>query len=225
MFTREIRITEDGSTTFFLPEKNEHFHSTHGAVQESMHIFIKNGLLEKLNDSKELSIFEVGFGTGLNALLSFYKANKYDVPILYHGIEKFPISSDEHKLLNYCGIIGDDSKELFDSIFSSDWEADVCIAQKHTLRKTNTDVLHFSFVEQIYDLIYFDAFAPDVQPEIWSEELFSQIYKATKPGGFFLTYSAKGSVKRALKSVGFLVELVAGPPGKREFIRAIKPKT
>lgn len=224
MFQRQIRITEDGSTTFFLPEKNEHFHSTHGAMQESMHIFIQNGLFEKSKEKKQISILEIGYGTGLNAFLSFYKSNEYDVEIKYHGIEKFPISLNENNLLNYASLLGSETNKLFDALFDAEWEKEIPILNKHTLLKNHEDALIVPLKKENYDIVFFDAFAPDVQPEIWSTELFKILFDALMPLGFFITYSAKGVVKRALKSVGFNIELLPGPPGKREFIRAIKPK-
>jgi tRNA U34 5-methylaminomethyl-2-thiouridine-forming methyltransferase MnmC len=222
MYRRELKTTEDGSTTFFWPDKNEHFHSTHGAIQESRHIFIEAGLLEMAKYKKEIRVLEIGFGTGLNALLSCIAAEKLALKVDYQTIEAFPINAEEHKLLNYPDLLGVTSKPMYDSIFNAIWEKPEQIVKGFTLLKKLVDLELFIPESECFDIIYFDAFAPDVQPELWTDEIFQKLYNSLKTNGFLITYSCKGVVKRALKSVGFQVELLPGPPGKREFVKAIK---
>ena len=198
---------------------NEHYHSIHGAVQESTYIFINSGF--DYCKADPLNIFEVGFGTGLNALLTALKSREGDRLVNYTTIEKYPISEDMIRSLNHYQFAGKDGKEISDLIHSSLWDVNVNICQNFNLKKIKADFTSES-PEGIYDLIYFDAFGPDKQPEMWTKELFAGIAAVTKKNGVFLTYSAKGEVKRNLKACGFEVMLLPGPPGKRQIIRAIK---
>lgn len=217
---REILITADGSTTIHLPEWNEQYHSKHGAIQEAYHVFIKNGL-----DlfTKEVAVLEIGFGTGLNAFISLLEAQKRNLSIDYVGVEAFPILDEEVAMLNYPLELQATPTEAasFYKLHEVSWE------EKHTITKAFSLLKRKQFFEDItdkvtFDLIYFDAFGARVQPDLWTENIFQKMYEALKPKGYLLTYSAKGSVRRAMQAVGFEVERLEGPPGKREMLRARK---
>jgi len=217
---REILITADGSTTIHLPEWDEQYHSKHGAIQEAYHVFIKNGL-----DlfSKEVALLEIGFGTGLNAFITLLEAKKRNLLIDYVGAEAFPISNDEVSLLNYPLElqVSEAEKALFYKLHKVAWEEKHFINKEFTLTKRKqlfADITDKS----TFDLIYFDAFGARVQPDLWTEAIFVKMYDALKPNSCLVTYSAKGSVRRAMQSVGFIVERLEGPPGKREMLRARK---
>ncbi|HZL76384.1 MAG TPA: tRNA (5-methylaminomethyl-2-thiouridine)(34)-methyltransferase MnmD [Bacteroidales bacterium] len=215
----QIVKTSDGSHTIYVPEMNEHYHSIHGAVQESEHIFIKAGY-ESCN-AEPLNIFEAGFGTGLNALLTAVRAAKDNREVFYTSIEKYPIAPDLIKLLNHYEFAGTDGKRIFDNIQSSPWDQMNCICNNFNLDKIKGDLTDFIPVYPV-DLVYYDAFGPDKQPSMWTREIFEKIASAMRTGGILVTYSSKGEVKRNLRSVGFDVKLLPGPPGKREMISAKK---
>ena len=215
----QLVTTADGSHTIFVPELNEHYHSVHGAVQESEFIFIKNGF--DYCNTDPVRIFEVGFGTGLNALLTAVKANDSRKEVFYTTIEKFPLDEQKINSLNHHCFAGTDGKEFFSRIHSSSWGLMCRISSFFNLLKISGD-LTTDMITGNYDLIYFDAFGPDKQPEMWTREIFAKISEVTAPGGLFLTYSAKGEVKRNLRACGFTVKVTEGPPGKRHIIRAIK---
>jgi tRNA U34 5-methylaminomethyl-2-thiouridine-forming methyltransferase MnmC len=218
---REIIITDDGSTTIFLPEWNECYHSTHGAVNESNHIFIEAGLKYVLSNQTDIRILEVGFGTGLNAFLTSVTAKHYT--IYYIGLEPYPLNHDEIASLNYPESSGfKKSEDSFKRIHSSPWEKDCLITPNFTLCKTQQKIEEAILPENHFNLIYFDAFAPMVQPELWQKSIFEKLYRAMQSGGILVTYSCKGDVKRALKESGFAIEKLPGPTGKREFVRAKK---
>jgi len=198
---------------------DEHYHSIHGAVQESTYIFIKNGL--DVCKSNPLNIFEVGFGTGLNALLTAIRSKDGDKEVNYTSIEKYPVGENFIRTLNHHFFAGKEGKEIYNSIHSSPWDVNVKICKNFSLKKIKGDIT-VDPVIGMYDLIYFDAFGPDKQPEMWTREIFNKIAAVTKTRGVFVTYSAKGEVKRNLKSCGFDVILLPGPPGKRQIIRAVK---
>ena len=221
---RKIIVTGDGSHTIFLPEWNEHYHSKHGAIQEANHVFIQSGLhhICKLNPKKELSILEVGLGTGLNAYLTLLEIIKLRLRANYIGIDAYPVSLDEVKKLNYPKAIFDkEQDDLFDVLHSSQWESNHQITDRFALTKRQQFFNNITEFDSI-DLIYFDAFGPRVQPELWTEDIFKIMFKALKKNGVLVTYSAKGSVRRAMQDVGFTVERLPGPPGKREMLRATK---
>ena len=217
---RKIIETADGSKTIFIPEWNEHYHSKHGAIQESKHVFIKNGLKYCIeNYSKEISILEIGFGTGLNALLTMLEVQKLELNINYTGVEAFPPLDKELEALNYTS--NKSEQELFDAMHTSGWEKKSKILDNFSLLKQKKT---FSEIEDknLYNLIYFDAFGIRVQPELWTEAIFEKMFNALKSNGILVTYAAAGSVRRVMQAVGFTVERLAGPPGKREMLRAIK---
>jgi tRNA U34 5-methylaminomethyl-2-thiouridine-forming methyltransferase MnmC len=211
--------TSDGSHTIFVPELNEHYHSIHGAVQESEHIFIKAGY--ESCHAKPLNIFEVGFGTGLNALLTAVRSITDNREVFYTSVEKYPVSNDIIKSLNHYEYAGPDGKRVFELIHSSPWGEMQCICNKFSLLKLEIDLADFIPAYPI-DLVYFDAFGPDKQSSMWTRDIFERISSATRSGGILVTYSSKGEVKRNLRAVGFDVKLLPGPPGKREMISAKK---
>jgi tRNA U34 5-methylaminomethyl-2-thiouridine-forming methyltransferase MnmC len=217
---REIIQTLDGSTTIHLTEWDECYHSKHGAIQEAQHVFIKNGL--SLFQNQKVAILEIGFGTGLNAFITLLEAKKMQQTIDYVGVEAYPISAEEVLKMNYVSELNADKEStLFDTIHESNWGEKVLLNDGFTLTKRN------QFFEEInddntYDLIYFDAFGYRVQPELWSTEIFRKMFKALKNNGVLVTYAARGVVKRSMIEVGFTVEKLGGPPGKREMFRARK---
>jgi len=220
---RSIITTSDGSTTIQIEEWNEQYHSIHGAVQEAQHVFIKMGLHHFINLHKtdKLRILEMGFGTGLNAFVTAIEARDHSVNIQYEGVEAYPVFEDELSQLNYTTLIAPDQQAMFDEMHAVSWEKLHSITVHFSLKKRQ---LFFSDIEDLssFDLIYFDAFGARVQPELWSIAIFKRMFKALKPSGVLVTYAAKGSVRRAMQAVGFEVERLEGPPGKREMLRATK---
>ena len=228
---RELQLTADGSHTLFIPEMDEHYHSVNGAVQESCHVFIEAGLhhLER----GEITILEIGFGTGLNAWLTLEEAEKSGRNVYYTGLELYPLEWQLVEQLGYISaneqlMTGDNqcpAHELFKQLHTSPWEEDVPITPHFTLRKVQKDFNKLETETERWkaDVIYFDAFAPEKQPEMWSQELFNRLYVLLNNGGILTTYCAKGVVRRMLQAAGFIVERLPGPPGgKREILRARK---
>ena len=215
----KIITTGDGSHTILVPELNEHYHSVHGAVQESTFIFINSGF--EVCKADPINIFEVGFGTGLNTLLTAVKCKNSSRAVNYTTIEKFPLDLKIIKSLNHHNFAGDKGLEIYNSIHSSPWNDSVNIFENFNLKKIKGDLITDT-ISGSYDLIYFDAFGPDKQPEMWTITMFEHIAAITNKEGILVTYSAKGEVKRNLRACGFEVTLLPGPPGKREIIRAIK---
>ena len=218
---REIVETGDGSKTIRIVDLDENYHSSHGALQEALHVFIKNGLLE-FKEKSQISIFEMGFGTGLNTFLSAIKSSELKLKIEYSGVEAFPISEDEIIDLEYAQLVGDENVELYKKIHSSSWEEMNEISAFFTLKKIKNQLQNLELEKESFDINYYDAFGPRAQDEMWSVELFKKMYDSLKVGGFLVTYCAKGQVKRNMKEVGFTVEPLPGPPGKREMTRAWK---
>jgi len=218
---KEIVKTTDGSHTIFVPELEEHYHSTHGAVQESLHVFIKSGMQYQYK-TQHLSILEIGFGTGLNALLTKVESERTGRTVDYTTIEAFPLSWEMVKKMNYTEVIDSPTQQKgFEKMHLCDWDSYQKISEHFKLRKQEVKLQDVSYNEE-FNLIYFDAFSPNVQPELWTEDIFESMYKSLKPNGVLVTYCAKGSVKRALKSSGFTLESIPGPPGKREMSRGLK---
>lgn len=217
---REIIQTQDGSTTIHLEEWNESYHSKHGAIQEAKHVFIKNGL--SLFKNKSISILEIGFGTGLNAFISFLEAPSFEQNIDYVGVEAYPVAPEEILSMNYVDELNAQSQlEIFEKMHKSNWNEKVILSDSFSLTKRQQFFQDIDDVAQ-FDLIYFDAFGYRVQPELWSTEIFKKMYDALKENGVLVTYAARGIVKRSMIEVGFRVEKLAGPPGKREMFRAFK---
>jgi len=217
---RKIITTSDGSKTIHLVDWNEQYHSKHGAIQEAYHVFIKSGL--SLFNDRSLAVLEIGFGTGLNALITFLEAEKLNLDITYTGIEAYPITKEELEQLNYISELKAQAVESeFLKMHQSPWERKIKISNSFHLCKRQKE---FSEVHDVdaFDLIYFDAFGARVQPELWTETIFAKMHTALKYQGVLVTYAAKGSVRRAMQAVGFVVERLQGPPGKREMLRATK---
>ena len=277
-----IEITEDGSHTLYVPELNEHYHSTHGAMQESTHIFIREGLQHRLllqssgqpeqqlqtelqhgpegqqqlspeeflQTSQAINLLEIGFGTGLNALLTLLEAERKGINVCYQSLERYPISFEAAQKLNYpamlnrfernktadtpiqsnqndfndAGLGNKTLEQLFLQLHTSPWEKAVAITPGFTLLKRQIDFSRpVSFIpDRKFDLIYYDAFAPEKQPEMWTQEIFNHLYSLSNQGAILTTYCAKGIVRRMLQTAGFQVERLSGPPGKREILRATK---
>ena len=216
----KLVITEDGSHTIFNSRIGEHYHSTYGAIQESGHIFIQAALDIFREKQNKLNILEIGFGTGLNALLSLLWADKFDKHISYYGLEAFPISHKMALSLNYHELLKTD-QSLFLSLHRQ-IAGTLKISDNFFLEKETNTLENTVFPSEKYDVIYFDAFSPEAQAELWTADIFTKLFATLKKGGVMTTYSCKGSVKRALKAAGFSIEKLPGPPGKREFLRATK---
>ncbi len=219
----EIKVTADGSPTIYSPTLNEHYHSVNGAYTESMHVFIGAGLLLKQKSFlPQLNILEIGLGTGLNLMLSKKHNENISGKIVYHALEPFPLSSaiiSELKKYDLNPFSIDTT--LFSLVHDAPFDKEIDIGSDFSFTKLNSTLENFLAVIK-YDLIYFDAFGPQVQPEVWSEENFRKLFQTMNPSGILVTYCAKGSVRRTLQSVGFTVERIPGPPGKREMLRATK---
>ena len=216
---REIIQTKDGSTTIHLPEWNESYHSKHGAIQEAYHVFIKNGL--SLFEAKPIVVLEIGFGTGLNCFITYIESKKYKQRIDYVGVEAYQVEMDEAMQMNYSKEISGSDAAVFKKMHECSWE------QQHKLSDNFTLTKRKQFFQDIndknaFDLIYFDAFGFRVQPELWSEAIFSNMFKTLKPNGILVTYACRTSIKNAMLSAGFSVEKLPGAPGKREMLRASK---
>jgi tRNA U34 5-methylaminomethyl-2-thiouridine-forming methyltransferase MnmC len=214
----EIMNTAEGSHTLYRPDLDEVYHSRYGAVQESTFVYIQNGY-SKVKE-KPINIFEVGFGTGLNALLTCIESNKNQMPTKYTTIEKYPLKKDIIRQLNYPGYL-DGSGNFFHKIHEAPWNQEVNITQNFSIQKINKDLVNYD-IDDKFHLIYFDAFAPDVQPELWRSSVFKKMADALYPDGILVTYAARSSVFRALEKAGFKTQHIPGPPGKREITVAIK---
>lgn len=218
---KQLVKTADGSHSFYLPEMDEHYHSKHGSIAESQHIFIQSGLLYKAKETEQLKVFEVGMGTGLNVYLTALTAQKNNLEVEMHCIEAYPIKIEEAQKLNYAEILGE-SPSIFHQIHECSWGEFHKINNYFHLLKINDQLENFNLKES-YDLIYFDAFAPEKQEELWSPEIFKKLYKALNANGILVTYCVKGIIRRRLQGIGFKIEKLKGPVGgKREMLRAIK---
>jgi tRNA U34 5-methylaminomethyl-2-thiouridine-forming methyltransferase MnmC len=220
---RTLILTKDGSHTVAVPDMDVTYHSMHGAIQESMHVFIEAGWLESIKQQETgriISILEMGLGTGLNALLTLIEAEKISQPVHYTALELYPLEKQEIDSLNYCEQL--DRKDLtFELLHQCEWGREVHITSHFTLKKIQADLVNFS-TPQSFNLVYFDAFAPTAQPELWTKEVFEKIYNMMQPGGILVTYCSKGDVRRAMQAAGLSIEKIPGPPGKREMVRAKK---
>ena len=218
---KEFIITEDGSHTIYLPEMDEHYHSVHGAIQESLHIYIGHGLLQTAKN--EISILEIGFGTGLNAYLTYCYAKGRNISVNYLSLEKYPLTETEYLQLNYPDTIFPEHSLIFEQMHRSDWEINHEISSIFRLKKVKVDLLTYQFnSEPQFDLVYYDAFAPGKQPEMWTDEVLCKVAESVKIGGILVTYCAKGTVRRAFSAAGFIMERVPGPTGKKEILRGKK---
>lgn len=218
----QIITTKDGSQSLLNPELNETYHSIHGARQESLHVFIKNGLefvVQNLS-KRSVKILEIGFGTGLNALLTAQYANENGIAIEYTTLETFPINESIWQQLNYAQ--SESEQEIFYKLHHEPWDQWTEIRPGFMLKKLNTTLQLVSFDHDYFDLVYFDAFAPNKQPEMWTLPMLQKTIDALVHKGVFVTYCAKGQLKRDLISLATSAETLQGPPGKREMIRATK---
>lgn len=215
---QSVIITSDGSNSLINKELNETYHSTHGAVQESMHVFIENGLRKCAK--QQISIFEVGFGTGLNAFLTLLEAEKRGIFIHYTTIELFPIEKPLWSLLNFADNYAKEQKNQFYHLHSCSWGTDNIITEHFTIRKIQADFTNYQ-PDKNFDLIFFDAFSPEKQPSLWTVDRFSMLARHCNPGAILTTYCSKGIVKQALRNAGFTVERLRGAPGKRHMLRAV----
>ena len=215
----KVMLTEDGSHTLYSEQFDEIYHSRHGALSESSHVFIRSGLASI--DRAEINIFEVGFGTGLNAYLTWIYAEAKNIRINYTGIELYPVSPDILSSINYPSLFPDQRSD-FDAIHRTPWGEKVNISPTFTLHKLHQSLLDVSLPHASQDIIYFDAFSPERQPELWSADVFKRMYDMLSIGGILVTYCSKSFVRRNMQEAGFTVEKLQGPRGKREMVRAIK---
>lgn len=217
---RKIIETEDGSHTILMEDWGESFHSVHGAIQEARHVYIQNGFDFLKETKNQINILEIGFGTGLNCFLTCLESIKSNVQVSYTGIEGFPLTEGEWQQLNYADAFSENEKQIFERLHSIAWENKFEISDNFSLSKMKMMFENISFQPQ-FDLVYFDAFGFQYQPELWTEQIFVKIKNALKPNGILVTYACKGEVNRILKGLGFKIEKLQGPPGKREMTRAL----
>lgn len=217
---RNVIQTRDGSTTIHIEDWDECYHSRFGAIQEAQHVFIKKGL--SLFQNESVSILEIGFGTGLNAFITFLEYPKFNQKINYVGVEAYPVSIEEAKMMNYVAELNvENQREIFEKLHQCQWENSTILNEDFLFAKRKQFFADIDDVEK-FDLIYFDAFGYDVQPELWSSAIFKKMYDALKNKGVLVTYAARGVIKRNMIEAGFTVEKHEGAPGKREMFRAIK---
>ena len=230
----EIELTADGSHTLFVPSMDEHYHSVNGAKTEAEHIYINYGLRESC--ASTLHVLEIGFGTGLNAFLTLIEAQKLQKKTIYTSLELYPLPLEKVQKLNYPDVIYPEFASLYYNLHRVIWNEPCEITPDFSLLKVNIDFTHIAHPDESakwslgksgnqlvsYNVVYFDAFAPEKQPEMWNQELFDAIYASMSHNGILTTYCAKGVIRRMLQSSGFTVERLPGPPGKREVLRATK---
>lgn len=215
-----LKFSNDGSHTVYSDAFKETYHSVNGAVTESMHVFIEAGF-NQIQKSK-VNILEIGFGTGLNAFLSLLESEKNGIEVTYDTLELYPVGEEVYLSLNYPKTLGLSREEAFKRMHTSAWSEWIAISERFYLQKHNADIKSFKYNEEAYDVVYFDAFSPVVQPELWEQVVFEAIYRSMCTGGLLTTYCAKGEVRRNMQRAGFTVERLPGPPGKREMLRATK---
>ena len=215
----EVLITQDGSSSLRRKDLQEGYHSTYGAIAESVHIFIEAGL-RNVEKHSLINILEIGFGTGLNALLTCEFAIKEKQSIYYQTIEKYPLSQQIISQLNYGKLLS--LEEEFLKIHSVSWNENAEINNLFSIHKIDKPAENLNYKANFFDIIYFDAFAPQFEENLWQQEMFAKLYSSLKEGGLLVTYCCKGDVKRALKASGFQIEKLPGPKGKREILRAKK---
>jgi tRNA U34 5-methylaminomethyl-2-thiouridine-forming methyltransferase MnmC len=213
----KLRITDDGSATLYSPEFNQYYHSVRGAKSETQRVYIELGLWAKMSEKSEINILEIGFGTGLNALMTALEVQKNNIKVHYASLEPYPISVEESQLLNYETEF---DTNLLTKIHEAKWEEVVEITPNFQLQKIKNTIQKFESNNR-FDVVYFDAFAPSSQPELWTEEIFTKISSMMQKGGFLTTYCSKTVIRRALESAGFKVEKHVGMWGKREVVRAV----
>lgn len=215
---RRIIDTGDGSKSLELEDLEETYHSRHGARQESIHVFLKSGLDLVRTNKSNIRIFEVGFGTGFNAQLT-REDLRPEEKVVYHSIEKYPLDTKDVLALDYPST---GFETFFQKMHDAPWEDEVEIDSQFLLKKIQGDLGEISIASNCYDLVYYDAFGPRAQPEMWNLPFMQKMFECLSPNGVFVTYCAKGQVKRDLMAAGFEVERIEGPPGKRHMLRGIK---
>lgn len=218
-----IFLTDDGSHSVVSEQFGAMYHSRHGAIQETQCVFIEAGLKYLIQkDYPAISILEIGLGTGLNAFMTYLESKEYPLSIRYTALEAYPLSIEEAQMLNYPVLLNkEESRNIFSELHTSEWDKAISLSSNFSFKKQQRDFLNIDEIDA-FDLVYFDAFSPEVQPELWTETMFQKIFNALKNNGILTTYCAKGAVKRSLKSVGFTIENLPGPIGKREMTRAVK---
>jgi tRNA U34 5-methylaminomethyl-2-thiouridine-forming methyltransferase MnmC len=223
----EVRTTADGSPTLYVPALDEHYHSTHGAAQESRHVFIEAGLrpllAAGLGQTRPLGVLEVGLGTGLNTLLTLEAAQAAGAAVGYHGYETVPLPDEAVTALAPQWADNPVLSQAFFKIHAMPWGWPHMLAPEFLLTKIRLQIQAAHLATGLYDLIYFDAFSPDKQPELWTEAIFAKLYAAAAPGAVLVSYCAQGQFRRNLRAAGWRTEKLPGPPGKREMTRAHKP--
>lgn len=218
-------ITTDGSPTFYLEKLDEYYHSKHGALQEANHVYIQMGLRFWVSQQQNLThctVFEMGFGTGLNAVLTILEAQKMALPLSYNTIEAYPLSTSDLNEIDQFNYYPEEEKKIHLQLHSLPWEVSEKLSDTLSFKKYRTRLQDF-IPDKKYDVIYYDAFGARAQPELWEDQCFTALVERMNPGGVLVTYSAKGSVRRALQRLGLEVVLIQGPPGKREMIRGVRP--
>ena len=219
---RTLIITDDGSSTIFDSITGDHYHSTHGAEQEARHVFIEMGLIKCLEQKNELQILEVGLGTGLNLILTVeHSLNRSEIKISYTGLEPFPVVKEHYSLLSFKSLKNEEIQKIFNRIHESEFNKEIHLTPSFLFEKKEIKLKEFK-TEKSYDLIYYDAFGPRYQPEMWGIESVERIYSLMKPNACLVTYCAQGAFRRNLEALGLKVERLPGPPGKREMIRAFR---
>ncbi len=220
---RALVVTADGSHTVVLTDSEVHYHSVHGAVQESKHVFLRMGWEALAKRSSPVHILEIGFGTGLNAFLQYELSQTTQTSVFYTAIEAYPLDSELAYACNYAQVLNaPELQKDFEQLHTCAWDAPHVFSDTFTLLKRHTHLADYMPAQGSMDLIYFDAFAPTFQPELWTVEVFQKLYDSLRAGGILVTYCAKGDVRRAMQAAGFAVERLAGPPGKREMLRGFK---
>jgi tRNA U34 5-methylaminomethyl-2-thiouridine-forming methyltransferase MnmC len=220
----QIKMTADGSATIYLPEMDEQYHSLNGAVTEAEHVYLNNGYM--FQQDPDAVVFEVGFGTGLNCFLTAIRSEQMKRPTIYYTVEAFPLSKKLLEKLNYGNLYGGRYSSLFNTLHDSPWEELVSLSPFFSLFKIRADLTEGNWQRfSGFNIIYFDAFGPGKQPEMWTPAIFSAISEITLQGGILVTYSARGEVRRGLASAGFSMQRLPGPPGKKEMLRGIKVGT
>ena len=217
----QIFITQDGSHSIFSKQFGVSYHSKYGAIQETQHVFIEAGLRYKALLQREITVLDIGFGTGLNAYMTLLEGINRGLQLTYIAYEAYPVSVEQAQTLNYAQLMDIPNTSSFSQLHTSPWNQPVSIHKDFTITKKLASFQSINASNE-FDVIYFDAFAPSAQPELWETSLLTKMYTALKSGGILVTYCAKGQVKRNLKAVGFEIEKLKGPPGKREMTRALK---
>ena len=216
---KHLVTTADGSSSIYIPDMDEHYHSSNGAIQEALHVFLEHGI--KLSDNQDLNIFELGFGTGLNALISIINSSE-NRKINYHSIEAYPVDNELIGGINYCEILGKQYQDNFDLMHSCDWDSELHITPHFSLKKIHSKIEDYLLECEFYDLVFYDAFGPRAQSELWELDVLQKMYDGLKVNGRLVTYCAQGQFKRNLKALGFEVLAFSGPPGKREMTVGVK---